>query len=95
MIRRNESNVISRHELTFQTSTIFSSKKQFLNQNIDDEREQNQLKKLNDDDIDARVEKKNFKKIIQKKFYRFYLQMNFEIKCFKYAIFFDRFLFFI
>ena len=95
MTRRNESNVISRHELTFQTSTILSSKKQFLNQNIDDEREQNQLKKLNDDDIDVRVEKKNSKKIIQKKFYRFYLQVNSEVKCFKYAIFFDRSLFFI
>ena len=71
MIRRNESNVISRHEMTFQTSTIFSSKKQFLHQNIDDEREQNQLKELNDDDIDARVERNNSKKMIQKKLYRF------------------------
>ena len=68
LIRRNESSVISRHELTFQASTIFLSKKQFLNQNIDDEREQNQLKKLNDDDIDVRVKKRIRKKSFKKNF---------------------------
>ena len=62
MTRKNDSNVISRYDLTFQTLTIFSREKQFLHLNIDDKREQNQMKKSNDDDIDARVEKKNLKK---------------------------------
>ena len=61
-----DSNIISRHELTFQTFTIFSRKNLFLHQNIDDEREQNQMKKSNDDDINVRVEKNNFQKKIQK-----------------------------
>ena len=88
LIRRNESNVISRHELTFQTSTIFSSKKQFLNQNIDDEREQNQLKKLHDDDIDARVEKEKLEKNHSKRILSFLFANEFWSQMFQICNFF-------
>ena len=43
LTRKNDSNVLSRHELIFQTITIFFRKKQFLYQDIDDVREQNQM----------------------------------------------------
>ena len=93
LTRKNELEILSRHEYAFIKLHVFLQKKKFFRQNIDDVREQNQLQKEKNDDIDARVEKKKFKKMIQKKFYRFCLQVNIEVNSFKTAVFFNRFLF--
>ena len=73
LTRKNESNILSRHELISISFNVFSREKQFFRENIDNDREQNQMQKEKNDNIDVRVEKKNFKKMIQKKFYRFCL----------------------
>ena len=45
LIRKNESNRLSRHELILISFHVFSREKQFFRDNIDDIREQNQIQK--------------------------------------------------
>ena len=45
LTRKNESEILSRHEYAFIKSHAFLQKKKFLRQNIDDVREQNELQK--------------------------------------------------